>query len=350
METVRPRSLDVLRPPFFMLRFLRNLFLFVFVSAIALAGGAYWIATTPVALSASPLDFTVSPGSSLRSAAQQIHDAGVDLSPLVLVTLGRLNRVEAQIKAGSYEVSQGITPIELLRKLTRGDVSQVEIAFIEGWTFRQMRERLNAHPDLRHDSQALDDAEILRRIGASETLAEGLFFPDTYLFSKRSSDLEVLARAYRAMHRHLDREWGQKASGLPYRSPYQALIMASIVEKETGRDADRDMVASVFVNRLRTGMLLQTDPTVIYGLGARFDGNLRKSDLLTDTPYNTYTRAGLPPGPIAMPGLASLRAALNPAKSDAVYFVARGDGSSQFSRTLEEHNQAVVRYQKGGKR
>lgn len=333
-----------------MLRFLRNLFLFVFFSAIALAGGLYWLATTPVALSASPLDFTVAPGSSLRSAAQQVADAGVDLPPVLLVILGRIHRVEAQIKAGSYEVSRGVTPIELLRKLTRGDVSQAEIAFIEGWTFRQMRERLNAHPDIRHDSQNLSEAEILKRIGASESLAEGLFFPDTYLFAKRSSDLEVLARSYRAMHRHLEREWAQKASGLPYRSPYQALIMASIVEKETGREADRSMVASVFVNRLRTGMLLQTDPTVIYGLGDSFDGNLRKRDLLADTPYNTYTRSGLPPGPIAMPGLASLRAALNPAQSDAVYFVARGDGSSQFSRTLEEHNQAVVRYQKGGKR
>jgi UPF0755 protein len=286
----------------------------------------------------------------LRSAAQQVKDAGVDLHPMVLVVLGRINRVEAQIKAGSYEVSTGITPIELLRKLTRGDVSQAEVAFIEGWTFRQMREKLDAHPDIRHDTRGLPEAEILQRIGATGQLAEGQFFPDTYLFAKRSSDLEVLARAHRAMRRHMEREWQQKAEGLPYRDPYQALIMASIVEKETGRESDRPMIASVFVNRLRIGMLLQTDPTVIYGMGEQFDGNLKRRDLQTDTPYNTYTRSGLPPGPIAMPGLASLRAALNPAKSDALYFVARGDGTSQFSRTLEEHNQAVVRYQKGGKR
>jgi UPF0755 protein len=213
-----------------------------------------------------------------------------------------------------------------------------------------MRDRLDAHPDVRHDSKALTEAEILQRIGASETLAEGLLFPDTYLFSKRSSDIDVMARAYRAMQRHLAREWATRASGLPYRDPYQALIMASIVEKETGRDQDRPLVAAVFVNRLRQGMLLQTDPTVIYGVGEAFDGNLRKRDLLTDTPYNTYTRTGLPPTPIAMSGLASLQAALHPADSQAVYFVARGDGSSQFSRTLDEHNQAVNRYQRGGKR
>ena len=228
-------------------------------------------------------------------------------------------------------------------------MTQTEVAFIEGWTFRQMRERLDAHPDLRHDSRGLPEREIMRLIGATQESAEGQFFPDTYLFAKQGSDLDVLRRAYRSMQRQLEREWAGRASGLPYADPYQALIMASIVEKETGRDQDRPMVAAVFVNRLRQGMLLQTDPTVIYGLGDRFDGNLRKRDLLTDTPYNTYTRSGLPPTPIAMPGLAALQSALHPAASQAIYFVARGDGSSQFSRTLEEHNQAVNRYQKLGK-
>lgn len=213
-----------------------------------------------------------------------------------------------------------------------------------------MRDKLDAHPDIRHDSKGLPDAEVMRLIGASENAAEGLFFPDTYLFAKQSRDLEVLARAYRTMQRHLKREWEGRDQGLPYTDAYQALIMASIVEKETGRDADRPMIASVFVNRLRLGMLLQTDPTVIYGLGDRFDGNLRKRDLQTDTPYNTYTRSGLTPTPIAMPGLASLRAALHPANSTALYFVARGDGSSQFSRTLDEHNQAVNKYQRSGRR
>ncbi len=334
-----------------MLKLLRNLFLLALLIAAAMAGTLYWLANKPLQLATSPLDFTVAAGSSLRTAAQQVVDSGVDMPPQLLVILGRLYRVEAQIKAGSYEIVSGITPLELLRKLTRGDVTQREIAFIEGWTFRQMRERLDAHPDLRHDSKGLSEAEILSRIGAAGTRAEGLFFPDTYLFARNTSDLDVLARAHRMMQRHLEREWAQRAPGLPYKSIDQALIMASIVEKETGRESDRPMIASVFVNRLRTGMLLQTDPTVIYGLGESFDGNLRKRDLLADTPYNTYTRPGLPPTPIAMPGLASLRAALNPAKSDALYFVARGDGSSQFSRTLDEHNQAVTRYQlKGGQR
>jgi len=257
--------------------------------------------------------------------------------------------VETSIKAGSYEVSRGITLYDLLNKLTRGDVTQSEIALIEGWTFRQMRERLDAHPDLRHDSKGLPDVEIMRLIGAPAQSAEGMFFPDTYLFAKQSRDLDVLLRAYRSMQRHLAREWEARAVGLPYADAYQALIMAAIVEKETGNDQDRPLVAAVFVNRLRQGMLLQTDPSVIYGLGARFDGNLRKRDLQADTPYNTYTRGGLPPTPIAMPGLASLQAALHPAASSAVYFVARGDGGSQFSRTLDEHNQAVNRYQKLGK-
>lgn len=329
-----------------MLRFFGKL-LFLAVLAGSVAGGYLaWLASSPIRLTSTPLEFHVASGSGLRSTARQIAEAGAEVDPWLLVLLGRGLRVESAIKAGSYEISQGITPLQLLEKLTRGDVTQAEIAFIEGWSFRQMRERLDANADLRHDSKGMSEDEIMRRIGANGTRAEGLFFPDTYLFAKRSSDLDVLARARRAMQRHLDREWEGRADGLPYRDPYQAVIMASIVEKETGREQDRSMIASVFVNRLRLGMLLQTDPTVIYGLGERFDGNLRKADLLADTPYNTYTRAGLPPTPIAMPGLASLQAALHPSPSQMLYFVARGDGSSHFSRTLDEHNQAVSRYQK----
>lgn len=333
-----------------MLKFIRNLILLAVFLALVLGGAFAWIVSSPIKLAASPLEFHIPPGSGLRSAARQIGDAGAPVHPWVFIALGKLLRTETSVKAGSYEIGSGITPLQLMEKLTRGDVTQTEVAFIEGWTFRQMRERLDAHPDIRHDSKALSEAEILQRIGAGESRAEGLFFPDTYLLSKRSSDLDVLARAYRAMQRHLAREWAARAAGLPYQTPYQALVMASIVEKETGREADRPMVAAVFSNRLRQGMLLQTDPTVIYGVGTTFDGNLRKRDLLADTPYNTYTRAGLPPTPIAMPGLASLQATLHPADSQAVYFVARGDGSSHFSRTLDEHNQAVNRYQRGGKR
>ena len=285
----------------------------------------------------------------MRAAAREIAAAGVPFDPWVLVLLSRLLKVDASIKAGSYEVAKGESLLDLLRKLTRGDVTLSEIAFIEGWTFRQMRQRLDAHPDLKHDSRNMADAEIMREIGADGVLPEGWFFPDTYLFAKKSRDVEILARAYRAMQRHLAGEWEGRMPGLPFASPYQALILASIVEKETGREEDRPMVAAVFINRLKRGMLLQTDPTVIYGLGERFDGNLRKRDLLADTPYNTYTRAGLPPTPIAMPGLASLKAVLQPAQSPALYFVARGDGSSHFSQTLDEHNNAVNRFQRGAR-
>ena len=316
----------------------------VLALAACLAGALAWFAHRPVALAASPLDFTIEPGSSMRQVARQLVEAGIDVQPAVLVALARITRQAHAIKAGSYEVEAGLTPLALLAKLTRGDVSQAELAIIEGWNFRQLRAALDRHPDLRHDSAGLSDAELLARIGSTASHPEGLFFPDTYLFSRRSSDLDVLRRAHRHMLQVLDREWAQRAGGLPYKTPYQALTMASIVEKETGQAADRPMVASVFVNRLNSGMLLQTDPTVIYGLGEAFDGNLRKRDLQADTAYNTYTRPGLPPTPIAMPGVAALRAALNPPTTDYLYFVARGDGSSEFSRTLEEHNRAVAQY------
>ena len=329
---------------------LKKLTILGLILIVVVGGGFYWKISSPLKLTGEHVEFHIPPGIGMRAAANEIAGAGAALDPWLLIVLGKILRVEASIKAGSYEISRGITLLDLLKKLTRGDVTQSEIAFIEGWTFRQMRERIDAHPDLRHDSRGLPDAEIMRLVGAAKGAAEGLFFPDTYLFAKQGSDIDVLARAYRTMQRHLAREWEARDPGLPYANLQQALIMASIVEKETGRDQDRPQIAAVFVNRLRQGMLLQTDPTVIYGLGEKFDGNLRKRDLLQDTPYNTYTRAGLPPTPIAMPGLASLQAALHPAPSEALYFVARGDGSSQFSRTLDEHNQAVIRYQKGSKR
>jgi UPF0755 protein len=224
-----------------------------------------------------------------------------------------------------------------------------QMTLVEGWTFKQWRAKLDNHPDLIHETRGLTEAEIIDRLGLQAARLEGWLFSDTYLFDKQSSDLELLARALRSMQGKVASEWAGRAEGLPYKTPHDALVMASIVEKETGREADRTLVAAVFVNRLRKGMLLQTDPTVIYGLGDAFDGNLRKRDLQTDTPYNTYKRPGLPPTPIAMPGLASLRAALHPAASEALYFVAKGDGSSEFSRTLDEHNRAVNKFQRGGK-
>ena len=230
--------------------------------------------------------------------------------------------------------------------MTEGRVSQAQISIIEGTTFRQLRNLLDADPDLRHDSTAMSETDILQRVGAPEAHAEGLFFPDTYYFASGASDLAILKRAYQTMQQRLQESWQQRSPGLPLQTPYQALILASIVEKETGQASDRDMIAGVFINRLRRGMRLQTDPSVIYGMGDKFDGNLRKRDLLTDTPYNTYTRAGLPPTPIALPGLAALQATLHPAKTDALYFVARGDGSSVFSKSLAQHNRAVAKYQK----
>ena len=329
---------------------IKSLFALGVAALLAAAGYAAWYAVTPVAVDKLPADFELPPGIRFRGAAQRIDAAGVRVGRFQFELLARALGRDQDIKAGSYELAAAPTPLELLDKLTRGDVTQVELRFIEGWTFRQLRAALDAHPGLRHDLQGLPDAEVLRRIGAPEPHPEGLFFPDTYLFSRNTSDLRLLQRAYAAMQQHLAQEWAARDPSVPYRSPYEALIMASIVEKETGRAEDRDMVAGALANRLRAGMLLQVDPTVIYGLGEAFDGNLKRGHLQADSPYNTYLRPGLPPTPIAAPGLASLRAALHPAKTQALYYVARGDGSSEFSRTLEEHNRAVRKYQLNGGR
>ncbi|MBL8417542.1 MAG: endolytic transglycosylase MltG [Dechloromonas sp.] len=324
-------------------------FLFLSLLFVALAAAAVWWANAPIALREATVDFRITPKSSLRSAAAQMQEAGVDINADLLALLARWQGGATGIKAGSYSVKRGITPNQLLTKLVRGEVTQGEVLLVEGWTFRQWRARLDQHPDLKHETLGLSEAEIANRLGIDGGKLEGWLLPDTYLFDKQSSDIELLARAHRAMKNKLDLAWNERAPGLPYKTPYEVLIMASIVEKETGRSDDRAQVAGVFVNRLRKGMLLQTDPTVIYGLGETFDGNLRKRDLQTDTPYNTYARSGLPPTPIAMPGLASIQAALHPSANDMLYFVARGDGSSHFSRTLDEHNKAVSKYQKGGK-
>ncbi|HQR02513.1 MAG: endolytic transglycosylase MltG [Proteobacteria bacterium] len=326
--------------------FFKRLSLLIVLVAIGLAVAGTWFATHPLLLRTSPLEFTIPPGTGLSGSARLIADAGVDFPPWEFSLLGRILGKAADIKAGSYEIESGVTPLRLLAKLTHGDVSQGELVLVEGRTFRQFRAQLDADPDLRHDSTGLTDREILARLGAAETNPEGLFFPDTYLFTKHVSDFDVLGRAYRAMHLHLADEWAKRKSNLPLYSAYEALTLASIIEKETGVAADRSQIAAVFINRLQSGMLLQTDPSVIYGMGENFDGNLRKRDLLADTPYNTYTRGGLPPTPISMPGLAALHAALNPPVSDKYYFVAKGDGHSEFSRTLDEHNRAVARYQK----
>lgn len=316
------------------------------------AGWMAWFASAALPLKLNPqraekvIDFDIRPGLGLKGAAQVMQDAGIDMPPWQFALLGRLSGRDRAIQAGSYEVGPGITAWQLLEKLTAGDVTQAAFLIVEGKTFRELRQKLDASPDVRHESAGLSDAEILQRIGAAVPHPEGWFFPDTYLFARQSSDLSLLRRAHRAMARRLEAAWAVRDPGVPYDSPQQALIMASIIEKETGRPEDRAKVASVFVNRLKRGMLLQTDPTVIYGLGEKFDGNLRKVDLLTDTPYNTYTRAGLPPTPIALPGMASIQAALNPPSTPYLYFVARGDGTSEFSSSLEAHNRAVNQFQR----
>jgi UPF0755 protein len=328
-----------------LLSFIRTLFILIVLGALALAGYAAWYALTPIDTPRYPAEFNVTPGNGLRAAARQIEASGIPLGSLRFELLARGLSKSRDIKAGSYELTEAVTPLQLLDKLTRGDVTQGELTLIEGWTFRQLRAAIAANPDLRKDSRDLQDEEILKRLGAKETHPEGLFFPDTYLFSKGASDFDVLGRAYRYMQRHLAAEWEKRDPKTPFQSPYEALVMASIVEKETGSAKERDLIAGVLVNRLRIGMRLQADPTVIYGLGTSFDGNLRKRDLLADGPYNTYVRAGLPPTPISMPGLGALHAAMRPAETQAVYYVSRGDGSSQFSRTLDEHNRAVAKYQ-----
>ena len=325
----------------------RLLLLFLVLAALVGAAG-WWYAHRPLALGTDKVEFIVARGMGMRQAAGAIERAGVGVDARLLALLARLTARDARIKAGSYEVHAGITPWQLILKLSDGDVTQGELLLPEGWTFRQLRQMLEAHPDLEPDTAGLSEAEILARIGARETRAVGLFFPDTYLFDKRSGALAVLQRAYAAMQARVDAAWDERDPATPLASPYEALILASIVEKETGRAEDRGLVASVFANRLRIGMRLQTDPTVIYGLGPDFDGRLRRGHLDTDHPWNTYTRAGLPPTPIAMPGEAALRAALQPQQSDFLYFVARGDGSSEFSRDLAAHNRAVNKYIRNG--
>ena len=326
--------------------------LVVLIVAAALGAAALvahtWY-TTPLPLPRSPYDFEVRPRASLGSIARSFQDAGVLPHAFALTALARLRRADRTIKAGSYEIESGITLPQLLDKLTQGDVTQTGVTFVEGSTFAEMKRVLRDNAQVAHSAIDLPDAELLARIGAAEAHPEGLFFPDTYFFATGSSDVALLRRAYRALHDRLDAAWSRRAPDLPFATAYEALILASIVEKETGRAEDRPLIASVFVNRLRRGMRLQTDPSVIYGMGARFDGNLRKRDLETDTPYNTYVREGLPPTPIALPSQASIDVVVNPPKTDYLYFVSRGDGTSEFSATLSQHNRAVSKYQKGGR-
>jgi UPF0755 protein len=330
-----------------MFRLIRYAILVVLLALLAAGAWLAYFAFTPVAIPEPARDFQVKKGRSLRGVSNDLAAAGVLREPWSFLWLGRVLGRSDALQAGGYEFPARASPYRLLEMMSQGQVTQAQITFIEGWTFAQVRAALAAHPRISHQAAGLSDQEILTRIGVRERHPEGLFFPDTYFFSPGTSDLKILERAHVTLKSRLDTLWAERAPGLPYRTPYDALIMASIVEKETGLESERAMIAAVFVNRLKRQMRLQTDPTVIYGLGERFDGNLRKRDLETDTPYNSYMRAGLPPTPIAMPGIRALEAALRPAQSSALYFVARGDGSSEFSSNLDDHNRAVRRYQLG---
>ena len=312
----------------------------------------------PQPLPETPYNFELTPGRTLRGVARDLHQQGLLRAPWLFALLGRVDPRSSQLRAGSYEIDQPVTPFELYRMLFRGLAQQHEVTLVEGQTLRQVRALLDREDALHHDLHSVSDEELLQRLKADLPLpadypvAEGLFFPDTYFFTRGSSDVAVLQRAWSAMRRDLDLAWRARAAGLPLTDAYQALILASIVERETARPEERPLIAGVFVNRLRLGMRLQTDPTVIYGLGTRYDGHLHHHDLQLDTPWNTYTRAGLPPTPIGLAGAASLQAALHPASTRALYFVARGNGSHQFSETLAAHEQAIDEFQRhaGGAR
>ena len=338
---------------------MRRFLLLMIVVVAALCGAGAWWLHQPLALSAAlgpaadveSVEVVVGPGMPARAVAQAIVDAGVKVNPTLLYAWFRLSGEARKIRAGTYEFARSTTPRGLLQQLLQGEDSQLAITLVEGWTFNQVREALAKAEHLKPSTLGLEPMEIMNNLGRPGVHPEGRFFPDTYHYAKGSSDLVVLKRALRAMDERLDAAWQQRPANSPLKNRDQALILASIVEKETGKGADRPLIGGVFNNRLRIGMMLQTDPTVIYGLvqkiGDQYDGNLRKRDLQTDTPWNTYTRPGLPPTPIAMPGKAALQAAVSPASTKALYFVARGDGTSQFSDTLADHNRAVNKYQRG---
>ena len=324
----------------------RALSLLLLVVLLTTGAAAWWL-SQPLPLRQASIDLSVEPGQSVRTIAQSAVAAGVDVPASVLYYLVKLSGQSRQIRAGSYEINANTSAWDLLQKLVRGEENLRSITLVEGWTWQQVRQALNKSDHLKHDSASLSDAEVMSHLGLAGVAPEGRFFPDTYMVGKGTSDLKLLQRAAQAMQRQLGLAWENRDMGLPLQSADEALVLASIIEKETGLVTDRPMISSVFINRLRINMPLQTDPTVIYGMFERFDGNLRRVELQTDHPWNTYTRRGLPPTPIAMPGKGALHAALHPATSQALYFVARGDGSSQFSSNLDDHNNAVNRYQRG---
>lgn len=329
-------------------------FFFYILLPLAIAAGvALWAAHQwvyqPLTLPSDKVDILIPQGTSPAGVAQILNQAGIDVNPKGFVWLARLSDQDKKFKAGGYQINRGDSIWEVMRRMAAGEVTQRQVTLVEGWTLKQIRQALQQHPDIRQTSQELTDAQLMEKLGIQAKYAEGLFFPDTYVFPIGTSDIEILQQSLNAQQQLLDKMWQARQPGLPLKSPYEALILASIVEKETGLHADRGKVAGVFINRLRVGMPLQTDPTVIYGMGENYQGRIRKKDLQTDTPWNTYTRTGLPPSPIASVSKASLEAALNPEKHNFFYFVARGDGSSAFAVNLAEHNKNVSLYILGRK-
>jgi UPF0755 protein len=298
-----------------------------------------------IPLASGPAVFLIRSGSNIKSISQDLAREKIIDDPWLFILLAKLRGMETRVRAGEYHLQPGLTADELLEKFVQGNAIQYKLTIIEGWSFRQMLAAITEDPIIESTLQGNTDAEIMVLLGQPGQHPEGLFFPDTYRFPKGTSDLDFLRRAYQVMQKHLEREWTQRVPGLPLKSSYEALILASIIEKETGAGFERPLIAGVFIERLKRKMRLQTDPTIIYGLGPDFDGNIRYRDLRKDTPYNTYLHAGLTPTPIALPGIDSIRAALHPATTDALYFVSKGDGTHQFSATLEEHNAGVSRYQ-----
>ncbi len=330
--------------------FLLGLILAAIVAASIWAWREYQaFLVTPLTVDPSGSNLQVVPGTSYRRLVRQLQREGVTHADWQWRVLARRLPEANQLKAGEFHVTAGTKPVELIRQLAAGQVVQYTQTIIEGKSFRELLAEIREHPQLANTLDDETDTEIMKLIESDWNHPEGAFLPETYRFPKGTTDVDFLRRAHRALVAELDAAWHARQADLPLKSAYEALILASIIEKETGRADERERIAGVFVRRLHKGMRLQTDPTVIYGMGADYDGNIRKRDLLTDTPYNTYTRFGLTPTPIAMASGASIRAAVNPADGDELFFVALGDGSGRhhFSATLAEHERAVDRYQRG---
>lgn len=327
---------------------LKRCFFLGALSAVIIAAAAvFWCLQwlrAPLPLPAAGLKLELQAGDSLGQLVYRLQARGALPHPRILLGYARLTGATG-VKVGEYAVAAGTTPLALLEQLIDGDVISYRVTLVEGWTYAQALQALHRHPRLAATLGGLDMAQQLALLDIGLAHPEGWFFPDTYQFTAGTSDVDILRRAHQRMRRILSAAWETRAAGLPYEDLYQVLIMASIVERETGQPSERGQIAGVFVRRLQNNMRLQTDPTVIYGLGDAFDGNLRRRHLQQATPYNTYVIRGLPPTPIALPGREAIYATLNPEEGDTLYFVAKGDGSHQFSKTLEEHNRAVRRYQ-----